>query len=63
MIIAVAPTLPVTLVAAALIGVGYGIFNAGGWPWPPTCCPVRTPTPRISASSTSRPTSGSCSVR
>ncbi|HEY5787895.1 MAG TPA: hypothetical protein VIT65_24300 [Microlunatus sp.] len=30
MIIAVAPTLPVTLVAAALIGVGYGIFNAGG---------------------------------
>jgi MFS family permease len=30
MIIAVAPTLPVTMVAAALIGVGYGIFNAGG---------------------------------
>ena len=30
LIIAVAPTLPVTLVAAALIGVGYGIFNAGG---------------------------------
>jgi MFS family permease len=29
-IIAVAPTLPATLVAAALIGVGYGIFNAGG---------------------------------
>ncbi len=30
LIIAIAPTLPVTLVAAALIGVGYGIFNAGG---------------------------------
>ena len=30
MIIAVAPTLPVTMVAAALIEVGYGIFNAGG---------------------------------
>ena len=30
MIIAVSPTLPVTLVAAGLIGVGYGIFNAGG---------------------------------
>jgi MFS family permease len=29
-IIAVSPTLPVTLVAAGLIGVGYGIFNAGG---------------------------------
>jgi MFS family permease len=30
LIIAIAPTLSVTLVAAALIGVGYGIFNAGG---------------------------------
>jgi MFS family permease len=29
-IIAVRPTLPVTLVAAALIGVGYGVFSAGG---------------------------------
>lgn len=29
-IIAVSPTLPVTVTAAALIGVGYGIFNAGG---------------------------------
>lgn len=30
MIIAARPTLPVTLVAAALIGVGYGVFSAGG---------------------------------
>ena len=30
MIIAVRPTLPVTFVAAALIGVGYGVFSAGG---------------------------------
>jgi MFS family permease len=29
-IIAVSPTLPVTVVAAALIGIGYGVFNAGG---------------------------------
>lgn len=29
-LISVSPTLPVTMVGAGLIGIGYGVFNAGG---------------------------------